>query len=229
MNVVLPQVGQFVLAHPLVQLALISLFLVVVGGVVQPGRPPLGRLMRTVGNMGLVVALLLSVANTLHIRTGFDTLDDLGDNGGPDMTISGRETRARLGDDGHFWLAARIGDTKARFLVDTGATITTLAPETADRAGLEPDPNLPPITLTTANGTTRAARTTIPSLRFGTVVVRNLHAVVAPGIGGTNVLGMNVLSKLASWRVEGDTLILVPHDAAGGGAGSDPAPEEPPA
>jgi aspartyl protease family protein len=35
--------------------------------------------------------------------------------------------------------------------------------------------------------------------------------VIAPGLGETNVIGMNLLSRLASWRVEDGTLILVPH------------------
>jgi aspartyl protease family protein len=34
---------------------------------------------------------------------------------------------------------------------------------------------------------------------------------VAPGLGDANVIGMNLLSRLASWRVEDNTLILVPH------------------
>ena len=36
--------------------------------------------------------------------------------------------------------------------------------------------------------------------------------VIAPNLGRTNVLGMNVLSRLASWRVEDNTLILVPDE-----------------
>jgi aspartyl protease family protein len=35
--------------------------------------------------------------------------------------------------------------------------------------------------------------------------------VTSPGLGNLDVLGMNFLSKLDSWRVEGRTLVLVPH------------------
>ncbi|NNF93544.1 MAG: TIGR02281 family clan AA aspartic protease, partial [Altererythrobacter sp.] len=31
-------------------------------------------------------------------------------------------------------------------------------------------------------------------------------------LGQTNVVGMNLLSRLASWRVEGSTMILVPNN-----------------
>jgi aspartyl protease family protein len=48
--------------------------------------------------------------------------------------------------------------------------------------------------------------------RFGSVKAGGLDAVIAPNIGKTNVIGMNLLSRLASWRVEGRTMILVPHN-----------------
>ena len=44
----------------------------------------------------------------------------------------------------------------------------------------------------------------------GNVLARDTSAVIAPDLGGTNVLGMNFLSRLASWRVEGRILVLTP-------------------
>ena len=35
--------------------------------------------------------------------------------------------------------------------------------------------------------------------------------MLAPNIGETNVIGMNLLSRLAQWRVEQGVLILVPN------------------
>jgi aspartyl protease family protein len=64
----------------------------------------------------------------------------------------------------------------------------------------------------TANGTVAAELTTIDELRFGNVAARGLDAVIAPGLGPTNVIGMNFLSRLASVRLEGETMILVPHN-----------------
>jgi aspartyl protease family protein len=65
--------------------------------------------------------------------------------------------------------------------------------------------------LSTANGTAAAELGMVDELHVGTIVARHLEVIVAPGMGGTNVLGMNFLSSLAEWRVEGKVLILTPH------------------
>jgi len=196
-----------VLAHPLLQLALAGICLVLLGGILNRIAPFLAGLLRGFGNLGLIAALLLTVTQVMRIDTGIDLLD--GDQS--KVEVSGKETRVNIGEDGHFWLRGTIDGTPARFLVDTGATITTLDPGTARRAHLEPDADARQVVLNTANGTVNATRTTIASLRIGSIAARELGAVVSPGMDGTNVLGMNFLSQLASWRVEGHTLILVPH------------------
>ncbi len=78
-------------------------------------------------------------------------------------------------------------------------------------AQLQPNPLGREILLHTANGTVPGQFANIAELRMGSVFARDLDAVIAPGIGETNVIGMNLLSRLASWRVEGRTLVLVPH------------------
>ena len=66
--------------------------------------------------------------------------------------------------------------------------------------------------MTTANGTITVPSTTVDELRFGNVAAFGLDAVIAPNIGETNVVGMNLLSRLAQWRVEQGTLVLVPNN-----------------
>jgi aspartyl protease family protein len=129
----------------------------------------------------------------------------------PAQTVQGGETRIPMSRDGHFWLRARINGTPARFLIDTGATVTALSSDTAADAKLRAQPLRESVVLKTANGTIEAQLGTIDELRFGNIVARDLDAIVAPGLGDTNVIGMNLLSRLASWRVEENTLILVPH------------------
>jgi aspartyl protease family protein len=50
----------------------------------------------------------------------------------------------------------------------------------------------------------------VRDLKLGDIVARDLPVVVSPAFGDTDVLGMNFLSQLKSWRVEGRTLILTP-------------------
>jgi aspartyl protease family protein len=127
------------------------------------------------------------------------------------QTVEGGELRVPMSPDGHFWVRARIGGVERRLMVDSGATVTALSVETARAAGLDPKPSVVPVLLRTANGTVRAETAVVPELRLGNIVARELAVVVSPAFGELEVLGMNFLSRLASWRVEGNTLILVPH------------------
>ena len=96
-------------------------------------------------------------------------------------------------------------------LIDSGATVTALSTDTADAAGLEVKNPMVPIVLNTANGQITAQTATIEELRLGDIVARDLSVVVSPAFGDTDVLGMNFLSRLKSWRVEEGVLVLVPH------------------
>jgi aspartyl protease family protein len=128
-----------------------------------------------------------------------------------DQLVSGEEVRVRMSPDGHFWVRASIDGVERRMLVDSGATVTALSLPTATAAGIEAKDELFPVLLRTANGTIAAKTGMLGELRFGTIVARDLPVVVSPAFGNTDVLGMNFLSKLKSWRVEGRTLILQPH------------------
>ncbi len=125
--------------------------------------------------------------------------------------VVGGETRIRQSADGHFWVRVTVGGVRQRMLVDSGATVTALSARTAVQMGLQPSTGIVPVLLTTANGTVRAQTVTVPELRLGSIVARDLSAVVSPAFGDVNVVGMNFLSRLKSWRVEDNTLILVPH------------------
>jgi aspartyl protease family protein len=127
--------------------------------------------------------------------------------------VVGKEVRVRMARDGHFWVNATINGVDRRMLIDSGATVTAISDETATRASVDRDLNLAPIVLRTAGGVVPARSASIDELRVGNIVATNLKAVTSPGLGDLDVLGMNFLSKLESWRVEGRTMVLVPHGA----------------
>lgn len=132
-----------------------------------------------------------------------------------DQRVDGGEVRIRMSPDGHFWVRATIDGERQRLLVDSGATVTALSDRTAARAGLKLRTEPFPIVLRTANGNVTPRTAEIGELKFGTIVARDLPVVVSPAFGDMNVLGMNFLSRLKSWRVEDNWLILTPHNPQG--------------
>jgi aspartyl protease family protein len=186
-----------------------AMLLGVIGTLLLRPAPALGRLLRMTSTLGLVGILLLVVLQLSRMDPRFDLA--LPEVGLPEQVVEGGETRVPLARDGHFWLRAEVNGHPASFMVDTGATLTAISSETAAAAGLEPREAGLPVRMQTANGAVAADLTTIDELRFGSVAARGLDAIIAPGLP-TNVIGMNLLSRLASWRVEGGTMILVPHN-----------------
>lgn len=128
-----------------------------------------------------------------------------------DQSVVGTEVRIRMAPDGHFWARAKIDGVERRMLIDSGATITALSTATTAAAGIEAKDSLFPMVLRTANGSIRAKTGAVGELRLGDIAARDLPVVISPAFGDTDVLGMNFLSRLKSWRVEGRTLILEPH------------------
>ena len=130
--------------------------------------------------------------------------------------VVGEEVRIPMARDGHFWATVRLNGTERRMLVDSGATVTALSTATARAAGVDADATLVPLLMKTANGTVRADAGTLDRLEIGGIEARKLNVVISPGLGDTDVLGMNFLSELQSWRVEDRTLILTPKIAKSG-------------
>jgi len=125
--------------------------------------------------------------------------------------VAGSELRVSMSADGHFWVQASVNGVPRRMLIDSGATVTAISGATARAASVDTGVGLTPVILRTANGLAPARTGTIDELRIGNIVARDLKVVTSPGLGDLDVLGMNFLSELESWRVEGRTLVLVPH------------------
>ena len=171
--------------------------------------PVIGRLFRFALSLGLLaffVYIVLQQAPYQPELARFTSALGL-DN----QRVSGGTLHVRMSPDGHFWVLASINGVKRRMLVDSGATVTAISSGTARAADVSASTGLAPIVLRTANGMAPARTGSIDELRVGNIVARNLNVVTSPGLGNMDVLGMNFLSKLESWRVEGGTLVLVPH------------------
>ena len=188
--------------------AVVSVLFGIVGGFLAGRGSGFGRALRRVSTLGLFAVFALVVLQLGRFDPRFNVA--VPELGLPEQTVSGGETRLELAPDGHFWVRSNVNGVPADFLVDTGATLTAISEDTANRVGAKPRPGGIPVQLRTANGAVTAQLTSLDSLRFGNIEAKGLDAVIAPNIGEVNVVGMNFLSRLASWRVEGETMILVP-------------------
>lgn len=122
--------------------------------------------------------------------------------------VEGQETRIPMAIDGHFWVEGRVNGVKVKFLVDSGATMTTIDRETAIRAGVRVS-DRPDQLVRTGNGIIRVSSGRAGQLEIGGIERQNVGLQIADN-DNLNVLGMNFLSSLSRWGVEGRWLVLIP-------------------
>lgn len=202
------------------QVAGAVMMLVLVGSSLIARRLPIGQTARMVAGWLLIFAVVLvgySYRFELNEVVRRVTGDLLGERG---QTV-GDTLRVPMAPDGHFWVRAEINGEDVRFLIDSGATTTAMSTASAKAANIDVDRDGFPVTLNTANGIVEARRARIGQLRLGPIRSKDLAAVVSPAFGEINVIGMNFLSSLKSWRVEGRTLVLEPQRPGESKSGSE--------
>jgi aspartyl protease family protein len=175
--------------------------------------PYVGRFLRSIFSFALLVLCLFLFFEQAAFDPGLARLTTK--LGLDRQEVVGGEVRIRMSCDGHFWVQASVNGVERRMLVDSGATVTALSRTTAGLASVDHGIGLLPVIMRTANGTVRAETGTVRRLNIGTIEARDLKVIVSAALGDIDVLGMNFLSQLASWRVEDRTLILVPHKKPG--------------
>jgi len=119
--------------------------------------------------------------------------------------VEGKEVRIPMADDGHFWVNASVNGREARFLIDSGASTTTISRSFAQQAQV-PD-NGPHIAVDTANGSAPATEAYADKLEVESISRKDFPVDINDR-DETNVLGMNFLSSLSGWRVQGNYLVL---------------------
>ncbi|WP_033924654.1 retropepsin-like aspartic protease family protein [Sphingomonas sp. 35-24ZXX] len=189
------------------------LLLVLVGSALVSRTLPIGQTLKmALGWVGIFALIFLLVSFRPEMRLIWQRVtEDLGFGSTP--AISGAPMTLRKSDDGHFWVAAVVNGRSVRFLVDSGATVTAMSSRAARDAGVEPGGLGLTTVIETANGMVEAERATITDLQVGSLHMKDHDVLISDALGDTNLLGMNFLSKLESWRVEGDSMILVPQTA----------------
>lgn len=125
-------------------------------------------------------------------------------NGEP--VVQGQQVRIPMAIDGHFWVEASLNGIPVKFLVDSGATMTTIGRATAEAAGVAVSANRTQV-VRTGNGMLRVSTGRADSLEVGPIERSSVGLHVTEN-EDLNVLGMNYLSTMNRWGVEGRWLIL---------------------
>lgn len=108
---------------------------------------------------------------------------------------------------GHFYANGTVNGRSMRFLVDTGATLTTLSRTDARRLGLDYRDGTPSRVMT-GNGEVTGWRMSLDSVRVGPTTVRDVEAFVVDNDAlPVGLLGMSFLGRFDMHR-QGATLVL---------------------
>lgn len=123
--------------------------------------------------------------------------------GGPAVEVA----RAR---DGDFNVRVEVNGDRIPMLVDTGASSVVLTPEDAVAVGLPIEFLRYDIPIDTANGRGRAAAVVLDRIGIaGSIEERDVPALIAsPGTLKHSLLGMTFLSRLASFEIRGEKLVM---------------------
>jgi len=195
--------------------AMLALLIFIGGSAISHYR---GRLTGAARDLAiwLGLALVLVTGYTFREEAGFVTSRVAGEllPPGRPVTISSdtegnHAVRLRKRSDGHFAARARVNGANISLLVDTGATTVMLTSRDARTVGLNLSNLRYTTEIQTANGRTKAAAVRLGAVEVGSIVVRNVEALVAqPGTLRESLLGMSFLRQLKSYEFSGEFLTL---------------------
>lgn len=126
------------------------------------------------------------------------------------VTQPGRTVTLNPNTYGHYIVEADIGGASVELLTDTGATYVALNYETAIKLGFTGQTLRFTSRSSTANGIARVAPVTLDYVRIGSILVRDVKAVIAePGKMTQNLLGMSFINRLSGFELRGGRLLMV--------------------
>ena len=110
-------------------------------------------------------------------------------------------------DTGRFLVDAELNGTRVQMVADTGASVVALGEDVAESIGIDPDTLDYTESVSTANGSAQAAYVELDEIRVGSIVRRDVKAVVTRGLTGA-LLGMSFFKTLSKVSMESDELVL---------------------
>jgi aspartyl protease family protein len=183
-------------------------------------KPTMGKAVRfalvaavTLIAVGLIVSFATDRATAVLVSTGSGAHAAPAAAAPPTPTRNGlappsNQLVYRADPNGHFFVDAAVNGTTIRFLVDTGATVVALTPDDARAAGVYPAGTGFSQTMSTANGETHAAPTTLRDVRLEQLDVDNVAAVVMEQPMAISLLGMSFLKRLDGYSIRDGVLTI---------------------
>jgi aspartyl protease family protein len=127
----------------------------------------------------------------------------------PAQPVRGQQLALRGDSRGHFVTKAHVNGHTIDVMVDTGATVVSISDDTARRLGIRPPRTAFTARIATANGEVRAAPVRLAEVRLGSLLVRDVEAVVVPGNAlPVDLLGMSFIGRLSKFEIAGGRLVL---------------------
>ncbi|MFT5502744.1 MAG: aspartyl protease family protein [Gammaproteobacteria bacterium] len=148
--------------------------------------------------LGFMFTLGGWIMGLLLLTLGFSNILDFQSN--PNRSVSsaqtgnGTEIILKRNRQGHYVFNGLVNQKTASFLVDTGATMTSVPGDLAVKLNLKRGYQYE---ISTANGNSIAYATTIDQLNLGGIELFDVPASLVPGFKGNSILlGMNVLKHM---------------------------------
>ncbi len=157
--------------------------------------------------LGIFIALIVVYSYRFEFS---DLAARVGMNLSPTSPVQEQRGQVSIGlsTNGHFQASTLVNGTHVMFLVDTGASSVALTAFDAKRLGFRIEDLTFNIPVSTANGMAYAAPVTIDEIKIGDIVIYNVPATVMGEGLSSSLLGMSYLSRLSSFTVDQDRLIL---------------------
>jgi aspartyl protease family protein len=156
-----------------------------------------------------IAGILLALVLAFHEQVGAVGRNILGYATHSDGQLEGM--RFARAEDGQFHARLMIDGNAVEFLVDMAAPFNVLMPDVPRRIGIDPSSLVYGQRVDLATGGVEyTADIVLPKAQLGTATIEHLPAKVFATQRWRNVLGKPFLESLKDWRIDGDTLILVP-------------------
>lgn len=157
--------------------------------------------------------MLLAGASSLLALAGMSGGGEAGDPvrpavAAPPVLGTAGATELRREADGLFYLDGRVNGGAVRFLVDTGANVTVLRQQDAERVRLAQDGSRAPRRLRTAGGPALSGWARAERLDVGERSFRDVDVLVVRGGMPASLLGQDMLSRMGPVLIDGDRLSI---------------------